>query len=73
MVRRQGKRKGRAALESGNDEKKKEGENSFSRVGAFGARETKHRRRDEQRLKAHTPGSFYFYFPFKTDCFELRK
>jgi hypothetical protein len=73
MVRRQGKRKARAVLESGNGEKKKEGESSFSRVDISGAHEPKRRRRDEQRLEAHTSGSFYSYFPFKFDCFELRK
>jgi hypothetical protein len=42
MVRRQGKKRVQAVLESGNDEKKKEGESSFSRVDASGAREPMH-------------------------------
>jgi hypothetical protein len=73
MVRHQGKRKARAVLESGNGEKKKEGESSFSRVDAFSAREPKCRRKDEQRLEAHIACAFYSYFPFKFDYFELSK
>jgi hypothetical protein len=39
MVRRQGKKRVQAVLESGNNEKKKEGDSSFSRVDVSGARE----------------------------------
>jgi hypothetical protein len=56
MVRRQGKRRMQAALESGNGEKKKEGESSFSRVDAPGTREPKRKREKEQRFNASRPG-----------------
>jgi hypothetical protein len=56
MVRRQGKRRTQAALESGNGEKKEEGESSFSRVDALGAREPKRRREKEQRFNASRLG-----------------
>jgi hypothetical protein len=49
MVRRQGRRKARTVLGSGNGEKKKEGESSSSCVDASSAREPKRRRREEQR------------------------
>jgi hypothetical protein len=71
MVRRQGKRKMQALLGSGNDEKKKEGESSFSRVDAQGARDPKCRREEEQQLRAHTPGLSFSYLPFKFGCVEL--
>jgi hypothetical protein len=72
MVRRQGKRKARAALESGNGEKK-EGESSFSCVDVSGAREPKRRRREEQRDNSQEPSSFFSHLPFKSDCFELNR
>jgi hypothetical protein len=46
-----------AALESGNGEKKEEGEGSFSPVDAPGMREPKRRREEEQRFNASRPGS----------------
>jgi hypothetical protein len=57
MVRRQGKRRMQAALESGNGEKKEEGESSFSHVDAPGMHEPKHRREKEHRFNASGPGS----------------
>jgi hypothetical protein len=57
MVRRQGKRRMQAALESGNDEKKEEGESSFTRVDAPDAREPKRRREKEQRFNTSRLGS----------------
>jgi hypothetical protein len=51
-------------LGSGNGEKKKEGESSFSRVDAQGARDPKCRREEEQRLGAHVPGLSFSYFSF---------
>jgi hypothetical protein len=71
MVRRQGKRKMQALLGSGNGEKKKEGESSFSRVDAHGARGPKCRREEEQRLGAHAPALSFSYFPFEFGCIEL--
>jgi hypothetical protein len=71
MVRRQGKRKMQALLGSGNGEK--EGESSFSRVDAQGARDPKCRREEEQRLGAHAPGLSFSYFPFKFGCVELNE
>jgi hypothetical protein len=56
MVRRQGKRKMQAALESGNGEKKEGGESFFSHVDAPGMREPKRRREKEQRFNASRPG-----------------
>jgi hypothetical protein len=61
MVRRQGKRRMQATLESGNGEKKNEGESSSSRVDALDTRERKRRRREEQRLKTHAPDLFPSY------------
>jgi hypothetical protein len=58
-------------LESGNGEKKKEGESSYSRVDASSAHEPKRRREEEQRLRAHASGLSFSHFPFKIDCVEL--
>jgi hypothetical protein len=46
-----------AALESGNGEKKEEGESSFSHVDAPGMHEPKHRRENEHRFNASGPVS----------------
>jgi hypothetical protein len=47
MVRRQGKKRMRAVLDSSNGEKKKEGESSLSRADAQGARDPKCKREEE--------------------------
>jgi hypothetical protein len=62
-----------ALLGSSNGEKKKEGESSFSRVDAQGARDPKCKREKEQRLGAHAPGLSLSYFPFKFGCVELNE
>jgi hypothetical protein len=73
MVRRHGKKRASAQMKSGNGEKKEEGESSFSRVDAHGARGPKCRREVEQRLGAHAPGLSFSYFPFKFGCVELNE
>jgi hypothetical protein len=73
MVRRQGKKKMRAALDSSNGEKKEEGESSLSHVDAPGMREPKRRREEEQRFNAYRPGSPSFHLLFKSNCAELNR
>jgi hypothetical protein len=73
MVRRQVKRKTRTVLGSSNDEKKKEGESSFSRMDASGVHEPKRRREEEQQLRAHAPGLSFSHFLFKFGCIELNE
>jgi hypothetical protein len=65
MVRRQGKRKSRAMLESGNDEKKGEGEDSSATLDAHGTHAPTHRREEEQRFKVPRPSSPFLYLSFK--------
>jgi hypothetical protein len=60
MVRRQGKRKARAMLESGNGEKKGEGEGSSAGLDAHGTHAPTHRREEEQRFNTSRPGSPFF-------------
>jgi hypothetical protein len=60
MVRRQGKKRMRAVLDSSNGEKKKEGESSLARVDAPGMHEPKRRREEEQRFNASRLGSPIF-------------
>jgi hypothetical protein len=71
MVRRQGKRKARASLESGNGEKKREGEGSSTGLGAHGAYDPKRRGEGDQRYRAHAPGLSLSYSSFKFSCVEL--
>jgi hypothetical protein len=60
MVRRQGKKRMRAMLESGNGEKKREGEGSSAGLDAHGTHEPTHRREEGQRFNASRPGSPFF-------------
>jgi hypothetical protein len=73
MVRRQGKRRMQAALESGNGEKKEEGESSFSHVDAPDICEPKHKREKEQRFNASRPGLCAFHLFFKSSCIEFNR
>jgi hypothetical protein len=57
MVRRQGKKRMRAVLDSSNDDKKKEGEGSLAGLDAHGTYAPTHRREEEQRFKVPRPGS----------------
>jgi hypothetical protein len=65
MVRRQGKRKVRVVLESGNGEKRKEGESSSVGLDAPDTHEPRRRGEGEQRFKALRPGSPSLYLSFK--------
>jgi hypothetical protein len=60
-------------LESGNGEKKREGEGSSAGLDAHGTRDLKCRGEEEQRLRAHAPGLSISYFPFKFGCVELNE
>ena len=73
MVRRQGKRKAQALLESGNGERKKEGEGPSASLDAHGTRDPKGRGEAEQRHRAHAPGLSLSHFLFKFSCVELNE
>jgi hypothetical protein len=58
-------------LESGNGEKKGEGEGSSAGLDAHDTHAPTHRREEGQRFKLPRPGSFPFYSHFKFGCVEL--
>jgi hypothetical protein len=52
-------------LESGNDEKKGEGEDSSATLDVHGTHAPTHRREEEQRFKVPRPSSPFLYLSFK--------
>jgi hypothetical protein len=60
MVRRQGRKRMRAILDSSNGEKKNEGEGSSAGLDAHVTHAPTHRREEGQRFNTSRPGSPFF-------------